>query len=202
MAFYAYYLIDENKNGIVSSWDECNKIIYKKNARYKKFNTYELAEKWISSGCEYTNKPFNKNNSLIKDAIYFDAGTGRGIGVEVRVTDVNKNSLLHFIMPSNLINKYGNYQVSSNRTNNFGELTGAYLALKYAIKYDVNYICGDSKLVIDYWLNLKYNPENINIDTIELIKKANKLYEIFKLKGGRVHRIPGDINPADLGFHK
>lgn len=35
MAFYAYYLIDERKTGIVDSWDKCKIIISKKNSRYK-----------------------------------------------------------------------------------------------------------------------------------------------------------------------
>lgn len=195
--FYAYYLIETKETGIVNSWDVCNSIIHKKNAKFKKFKTKELAEQWINSGCEYEIK-----DNLIKNAIYFDAGTGRGIGVEVRVTDVNKNSILNKIVPKNLINEWGNYLVKSDRTNNFGELTGAYLALKYAIKYEIKDICGDSQLVIDYWLNLRYNSNNINKDTIELIQKTNKLYEVFKSKGGHIHKISGDINPADLGFHK
>ena len=106
------------------------------------------------------------------------------------------------IIPENLINKYGNYQVAKNRTNNFGELTGAFFALKLALKYNIKLICGDSKLVIDYWINCRYNKANIDSDTIELIEKTNKLYIEYKLKGGKISRISGDINPADLGFHK
>lgn len=195
--FYAYYLVETKETGIVDSWDKCSSIVNNKNAKFKKFKTEKLAQEWIDSGFKS-----DDNKNLIKNAIYFDAGTGRGIGVEVRVTDVNKNSILNKVMPNNLINEWGNYLVRSDRTNNFGELTGAYLALKYALKYDVKDICGDSKLVIDYWLNLRYNPENINNDTIDLIHKTNKLYELFKSNGGRIHKIPGDINPADLGFHK
>ena len=195
--FYAYYLVETKETGIVDSWDKCSSIVNNKNAKFKKFKTEKLAQEWIDSGFKS-----DDNKNLIKNAIYFDAGTGRGIGVEVRVTDVNKNSILNKVMPNNLINEWGNYLVRSDRTNNFGELTGAYSALKYALKYDVKDICGDSKLVIDYWLNLRYNPENINNDTIDLIHKTNKLYELFKSNGGRIHKISGDINPADLGFHK
>lgn len=196
--YYAYYLIDSKISGICDSWDECNKIVYKKNAKYKKFENKTLAKNWLESGFSYDKPKFQ----LDSDAIYFDAGTGRKIGVEVRITDFNGNSLLKDIMPSNLINEWGNYQVDKKRTNNFGELTGAFLALKYALKYNIKKIYGDSKLVIEYWLNLRYNYENLNDDTINLIKKTNKLYEKFKLNGGSIKRISGDINPADLGFHK
>lgn len=201
MAFYAYYLIDERKTGIVDSWDKCKIIISKKNSRYKKFNTLELANEWIKNGCTYEKKEIDYS-SLIKDAIYFDAGTGRGIGVEVRVTDLNKNSLLHYVLPDNLINKFGNYQVGPTRTNNFGELTGLFFALKYALKYDIKYILGDSKLVIDYWVHCIYNKNNIDGDTINLIQRTNKLYNKFVSRNGVLKRISGDINPADLGFHK
>lgn len=37
-------------------------------------------------------------SELEREAIYFDAGTGRGNGVEVRLTDFDGNSLLYKIM--------------------------------------------------------------------------------------------------------
>ena len=36
-------------------------------------------------------------NQKLEDAVYFDAGTGRGLGVEVRITDKNKKSLIESI---------------------------------------------------------------------------------------------------------
>lgn len=195
--FYAYFLVNTKDKGIVDSWSECEQIVKGKNAKFKKFSSIEEANYWLNNDFNT-----NDNNKLIKDAIYFDAGTGRGIGVEVRVTDVNKNSLLSSIIPKNLINSFQNYQLSKNRTNNFGELVGLYFALKYALKNNIKTICGDSKLVIEYWVNLRYNAENIDEDTIELIHKTNKLYLKFKENQGKLIKISGDINPADLGFHK
>ena len=88
--FYAYYLVETKETGIVDSWDKCSNIVNNKNAKFKKFKTEKLAQEWIDSGFKS-----DDNKNLIKNAIYFDAGTGRGIGVEVRVTDVNKNSILN-----------------------------------------------------------------------------------------------------------
>lgn len=201
MSYYAYILTQNNEQSIVNDWEECKKIISSKKARYKKFDTEDEAKKWLNSGALYKKKQIDKS-SLIKSAVYFDAGTGRGNGVEVKVSDYHSNSLLYFIMKSDNINEFGNYYVSQNRTNNFGELTGLFIALKYSLKYNVKDICGDSELVIKYWANLKYNKENLDDDTISLIHKVHDLYLKFKNNGGKLHKISGDINPADLGFHK
>ena len=64
-------------------------------------------------------------------------------------------------------------------------------------------ICGDSSLVIDYWSNGRYNKSNLtDQDTIELIRKVKELREEFQKQGGKVKHVSGDVNPADLGFHK
>ena len=141
-------------------------------------------------------------SELERDAIYFDAGTGRGNGVEVRLTDFDGNSLLYKIMNEKKINEYGNYYVANTRTNNFGELVGIYTAFVYAKKYGTKVICGDSSLIIEYWSKGRYNSSNLENDTIELIKKVTLMRNEFEKKGGTVKKISGDINPADLGFHK
>lgn len=136
--------------------------------------------------------------------IYFDSGTGRGIGVEVRVTDGKGNSLLEEIIPTSLINTHGNFKVpKEGATNNFGELLACYTALKIALKKEKTLIYGDSSLVLDYWSQGKYNKKNLkNLDTIKLIGEVKKLREEFEKKGGKILKISGDYNPADLGFHK
>ena len=139
---------------------------------------------------------------LDKEGIYFDAGTGRGEGVEVRLTDYDGNSLLHEILDASKINGYGNYKLSEGRTNNFGELTGIFAALKYAKKNNIKVICGDSNLVIEFWSRGKYNSDGLEKDTIDLIKRVTSLRAEFEKNGGKVKKISGDVNPADLGFHK
>ena len=104
-------------------------------------------------------------------------------------------------MDDRKINQYGNYFVGLNRTNNFGELTGLYLALKYAKKFNIKKIYGDSQLVIDYWSQRRYNAYNLDNDTINLIETVAVMRRDFENEGGKVARIDGDYNPADLGFH-
>ena len=138
----------------------------------------------------------------LEEGVYFDAGTGRGIGVEVRVTDRVGISLLDSVMPQKMINSYGNYLAPEGSTNNYGELIGLFLALDVAKKLNLSKIYGDSKLVLDYWSKGYYNRENLNEKTVSLIQKTIKKRLEFEEKNGLISYISGDINPADLGFHK
>ncbi len=204
--FYAYFIIDTNENGILENWSDCQRKVIGKKARYKSFKTFLEAEKWLNSGANYVKKEkadlTELYSELDRNAIYFDAGTGRGNGVEVRLTDFNGNSLLYKIMNEKNINEFGNYYVANTRTNNFGELVGIYIAFVYAKKYGTKVICGDSSLIIEYWSKGRYNSSNLENDTIELIKKVTLMRNEFEKKGGTVKKISGDVNPADLGFHK
>ena len=204
--FYAYFIIDTSENGILENWSDCQKKVSGKKARYKSFKTFLEAEKWLNSGANYEKKEktdlIEQYSELDRDAIYFDAGTGCGNGVEVRLTDFNGNSLLYKIMNEKNINEFGNYYVADTRTNNFGELVGIYTAFVYAKKYDTKVICGDSSLIIEYWSKGRYNSSNLENDTMELIKKVTLMRHEFEKKGGTIKKISGDVNPADLGFHK
>ena len=204
--FYAYFITDTNETGILENWTDCQKKVSGKKARYKSFKSLLEAQNWLNSGANYEKKE-KKNltelySELERDAIYFDAGTGRGNGVEVRLTDFDGNSLLHKIMDKKIINEFGNYYVADTRTNNFGELVGIYTALIYSKYYAKNIICGVSSIVIEYWTKGRYNSSNLENDTVELIKKTTLMRNEFEKKGGIVKKISGDINPADLGFHK
>lgn len=194
--FYAYYFSDEKK-GISKSWDEVQELVNGTNARYKKFKLKKEAQSWLDSGALYEEKTFE----LDKSGIYFDSGTGRNKTVEIKVTDYRGNSLLLFILEPNKISEYGTYFLSEGRTNNYGELTACYASLKYALEYDIKNIYGDSDLVISYWSLGRYN-DDLDDDTINLIKKVVDLRSKFEKKGGKISRISGDYNPADLGFHK
>lgn len=202
--FYAYLLIDKNINGIVSTWEECQSITKGKKARFKSFPNKKEALNWLSNGANYENKKVileNKKN-LLTPGIYFDAGTGRGIGVEVNITDYMGNSILKEILPEKMINSFGNYSAPMGSTNNYGELIGCYLALKLALKKSILSIFGDSKLVIDFWSIGAYNKSTLNEKTINLILKTTELRKHFEALGGKIYHISGDINPADLGFHR
>lgn len=194
--YYGYYLITENITGITESWSDCSSAIKGKSARYKSFSTRIEAQEWLSSGASYDTPP-----PILPKGIYFDAGTGRGIGVEVRVTDENGTSIVSKVVPSDKINEFGNYLTKEGSTNNFGELLGCYIALKIALQDGVLSIFGDSKLIIDYWSKGHIKRDQVAAETVKLADMVSKLRLEFEAAGGTISHISGDINPADLGFH-
>ena len=207
---YAYLRTDTSQKGITKTWKECETKTKGKPARYKGFKTKEEAQNWLEKGAKYTNKPKSqtnkKNTTFVKlqDAIYFDAGTGRGDGVEVRVTNKEREPLLYDIIDTNnqdQINKYGNINLGKDVTNNYGELIGSIYALQFALKTNQKLIFGDSQLIIKYWSKGHYKKE-LPANTREKIKIATLLRTQFENLGGEIKHISGDINPADLGFHK
>ena len=211
--YYAYFF-DEKNNGIVDTWSECEKIVHGTKARYKSFIDKSVAQDWLDSGANYEKKISLKTpvNTTLEKGIYFDSGTGRGIGVEVRVTDENKENILDKISPSALKellkdttwikNEFGNIQFETKKTNNFGELIGFYFALNCAKLLKYNLILGDSRLVIDYWSLGRFYENNLELETINYINKVIQLRKEFEKNKGVVRHISGDVNPADLGFHK
>lgn len=201
---YAYFLENEKENGIVDTWDECKNIVTGKKARYKSFTSKIEAENWLLQGAQYEKKAENKKEikSNLPHGIYFDSGTGRGIGVEVRVTDVNGNTLLNFNSFNYPVNTFGNIHLGNKKTNNFGELLGLFLALDIAKKTNIKHILGDSNLVIYFWSKGIYKKDNLPQETIDLILKTFEARIEFEKMGGKVEYISGDYNPADLGFHK
>lgn len=195
--YYGYLLLERQLSGVVDSWDQCLTIVTGQTARYKGFKTQEEAWEWIRAGAVYT-----KATSPLPIGLFFDAGTGRKIGTEVRVVNHLKENQLSKIVPLEKINEFGNY-VAEGKTNNYGELLGIYIALKIAIVESIMAIYGDSKLVLNYWSKGHYNREKMDDkETIALIGRVSELRKKFESSGGRIHYISGDDNPADLGFHK
>ncbi|MBN2198051.1 ribonuclease H family protein [Candidatus Wolfebacteria bacterium] len=195
--YYAYYIPLTEKGGIVDNWKDCEKQVSgKPGARYKGFVTKKEAEDWFKAGADYS---FIKN---FEPGIYFDAGTGRGQGVEVSVTDEKGNNLLDNVLSKKKINKFGKYFLGDEFTNNYGELLGFKFALEIAVKNKVKKIFGDSRLVINYWSKGVVKMENVSLETLDLIDEVVDLREKFERKGGVIIYIFGKDNPADLGFHK
>lgn len=205
--YYAYSIASENNSGITESWKVCESVIKGKNARYKGFKTIQEAKDWLTSGAKYEYTPKSERtiskpvNTILEKGIYFDAGTGRGIGVEVRVTDEKGNNLLHEAAPKEYINQFGNYLAPKGSTNNYGELFGCYAALKIALKHNIKKVFGDSKLVIDYW-SRGHIKSHLPESTIKLAEMVKSLRYEFERSGGVIVHVSGDINPADLGFHR
>lgn len=170
-----------------------NKIL-KKNISFKKFKYKKEAIEWLNQN------EIKKISKLDNKTLFFDSGTGRGI-TEARVTGPKGKSLIKYAKLKNIkINKYGNVEFPE-KTNNYGELAALFIALTIALKYKYKKIAGDSKLAIKWWSNGIYK-EQLPESTIKLIKKTQQLKQKFEIAGGTVYYVPGDYNPADLGFHK
>ncbi|QFP41546.1 ribonuclease HI [Borrelia miyamotoi] len=193
--YYACILKNKNEKIIFTSWEECKNKIKGQSNRIKSFQTRKEAENWLLRD--------GKTDIYYPEGIYFDSGTGRGKGIEIRVVNEKGMSIINKIIDQSLINDYNNYNIKNfdGISNNYGELFGLYIALKIALEENIKSIFGDSKLVIDYWSKGFYN-KNLNINTIKLIQNVTKLRNTFEEKGGKILLISGNNNIADLGFHK
>lgn len=196
-SFYAYRL-PSGEEGILETWNETDKKVKGVfGARYRGFKTKEEAKLWLKAGADYAIKRVKK----LKKGIYFDAGTGRGHGVEISVTDEKGDDLLHKTIHPKELNVHGKHLLGHDFTNNYGELLAMRNALKIALKEGANNIFGDSKLVINYWSKGFMKEKGLPEETIKLINETQDLRETFELMGGKIKYIPGEDNPADLGFH-
>ena len=112
-----------------------------------------------------------------------------------------------------IVSKFGDVQQETNGA----ELLSMVAALSISVsttKVSVTHIHTDSKLVYEYWSNpewvkandhkltkkiLKGKMNPIKLDTIHRCAKLRAQYEEM---GGKIIKISGDDNPADLGYHK
>jgi ribonuclease HI len=197
--YYAYF-VPSGKQGITDSWVECEKIVKGVvGARYKAFEDRAEAVAWLAGGAMYEAKLAPR----LESGIYFDAGTGRGHGVEISVTDEHGKNLLHKAIGKGELNKFGKHVVDDpTATNNYGELLALRYALEIAKKTKTKKIFGDSKLVIEFWSKWRMKRNELPEETVELANEVAKMRTDFEKKGGVVERISGGHNPADLGFHR
>ncbi|MEK7099192.1 MAG: ribonuclease H family protein [Patescibacteria group bacterium] len=194
--FYAYLLPDGDQ-GVATTWEECEGYVKgEPDARFRKFRTQEQAELWLVGGADYRAK------AAVEAGIYFDSGTGRGRGVEISVTDEKGNDLLWKVVPKEKINRYGKHWIFGDVSNNRGELLACFYALQIALADGIKNIFGDSKLVLEYWSKGYIKKEDVDPETVVLVKRVKKLRDEFESDGGTLARVHGDENPADLGFHQ
>lgn len=205
--YYAYFIVAEDVRGIVTSWDDCEDATRGRHARYKGFGTREEASAWLDSGAVYADRKAGKKArqaELPEDAIFFDSGTGRGLGTEVNVTDRDGVPMAFKVAPPEHITEHGTVMLSQGRTNNYGELMGCYLAMKLAMLLGQKLVCGDSQLVLDFWSRGRVNADTAakDPDLSVLVSKTAQLRKMFEKAGGKLQHVPGGVNPADLGFHR
>src|SRR5574340_743348 len=92
--YYAYFVPRTGERGIADNWKDCEKKVQgEAGARFKGFSFKKDAQDWLEKGADYDVK------KELEPGIYFDAGTGRGKGVEVSVVDEAGRNLLPEIMP-------------------------------------------------------------------------------------------------------
>lgn len=195
--YYAYLIPHTGEKGVVQSWQECEKMVSgESGARFKGFSTREEAQEWLEQGADWA---FKKE---LEHGVYFDAGTGRGRGVEVSVTNEKGASLLFEVMPKKKINQFGTYRLGSEATNNYGELLACKYALQIALKRNIKKVFGDSELVVSYWSKGFIKKKELPQKTVRLAMSVAKLRKKFETAGGEIIVIPGADNPADLGFHR
>jgi ribonuclease H-related protein len=196
--YYAYIVPSKREiSGITESWAECEKLVSgKPGAKYRGFKTLAEAKAWLIAGADYG---FKKK---MPKGIYFDAGTGRGVGVEINVADEKGAKLLFRIKPKSNMRRNGEHWVVKNESNNYGELLACYYALGIAIKKKIKKVFGDSQLVLNYWSKGYVKEDKVSDATVRLVKLVKKLRVKFENSGGELEYISGDDNPADLGFHR
>jgi ribonuclease HI len=202
--FYAYFVPGSvPKHGVTDGWAVCEKFVSgKAGARFKAFDSRSNAEAWLKNGARYEAKAA-KPRPKLDPGIYFDAGTGRGEGVEISVTNDKGKNLLHKALGPNELNKFGKHLVgNADATNNYGELLALHYAIKIARATRVKKVFGDSKLVIEFWSRWRIKRKDLPEETVVLADDVSRAREAFEKAGGTIERISGDFNPADLGFHR
>lgn len=208
--FYAYFVPPAaagkaERTGVTEEWKICESMVSGvPGARYKAFESSADAERWLAGGAMYEARPSKAaRRTVLEPGIYFDAGTGRGEGVEISVTDEHGKNLLHKAVSPDELNRFGKHLVGDpSATNNYGELLALRRALEIARKTGKKKVFGDSRLVIEYWSQWKIKRKEVAPETVALADEVARLREEFEAEGGMVARISGDDNPADLGFHR
>lgn len=198
---YAYRL-DDGTTDIVGSWADCEAVVSGRNARYRGFPTRAEARAWLDRGAPYEEKKRGLPPDLPEDAVFFDAGTGGGRGTRARVTDRDGVPLAHLAADHDTLDPEGNVLLPG-RTNNYGELFACFLGLQVARQLGSKTLCGDSKLVLTFWSRGRLGKAAAGRDDLqELAARTAELRLAFEAEGGSLRRVPGGVNPADLGFHR
>lgn len=143
-------------------------------------------------------------NNFTKPDAYASVVNGYGVDILNSVPElVNDMKIKEVLLPIGRRHiAIANFNDVSIQQNNGAELIAAVIGLRLAIYFNsiginVENVCSDSQLIADYWSN-KISKTATDINKIKYIKELIKLKKEFT---GRLVKIPGDKNPADLGFH-
>lgn len=158
---------------------------------------------------------------IIPDVLYVDGACNKITGKKswASITDKKGNCLMEYIdlsefetkdviLPNNQNRKIINISFNDvvKQNNNGAELISMVIALRMAKQNDnVLAICSDSELIVKWWSQGHINAATLSkMDPLKkkYINECKKLRESFELRGGKIIKISGDDNPADLGYHK
>ena len=93
----------------------------------------------------------------------------------------------------------------ASQQNNGAELIAMVAGLRIALKHKCKFICSDSSLLVNYWSqNIITSKTKSKMDPLKYkyIQECYELRKQFESNGGKILKISGDNNPADLGYHK
>lgn len=94
-----------------------------------------------------------------------------------------------------------NFSDVKSQQNNGAELVATVIGLILAIEYNYTIIYSDSSLITDYW-SKRLSGKIADKQKRLLQRILVELNKEFESKGGRIVKISGDDNLADLGFHR
>lgn len=202
-----YAWVCGSEQGIETSWESCQARVLGRSARYRGFKTRPEAQAWLDAGGVYESRVGRKaaaRAELPEDAIFFDAGTGRGLGTEVNVTDRDGVPMVHLAKPRFPVTEFGTVRLPAGKTNNFGELLGCFYALRIARATGRRRVCGDSELVLSWWSRNRVGADKreTDPDLVLLAGLTARERQAFEAAGGVLEHVSGSVNPADLGFHR
>lgn len=102
-----------------------------------------------------------------------------------------------------IVSKFNDVKTQQN---NGAELLAMLVSLRIADKdHKINIIKGDSDLVIKWWSTghvSKAKRQTMDPRKIKFIEECGKLRKEFENRGGKIIKIGGGENLADIGFHK
>ena len=93
----------------------------------------------------------------------------------------------------------------AQQQNNGAELVSMVCALRVAKVSTIDIIYSDSNLIIDYWSKGHVNKKTIaSMDSKKrtLINECSNLRNEFERRGGKILKVSGKDNLADLGYHR
>lgn len=116
-------------------------------------------------------------------------------------------NLKNVILPAPCIERkivISNFSDVKTQQNNGAELLAMLIALRIS-KYNllIKQIFSDSDLVIKYWSIGHYNATTVkDPKKVAYINECMMLRKLFEKNGGKIVKIGGKENPADLGYHR